>query len=110
VAYRAGDSEAAVKFVANSQALDPLKFAEAMNLAVLAMAKHQLQQPADAQQALNEAAELIDRLQRSKENVGNFDLQIARILYSEADALIHGNQQPETGESVPSASTSATSN
>jgi tetratricopeptide (TPR) repeat protein len=90
LAYRSGDAESAVKYVAKSEELKPGDFTHALNLAVLAMAQHRLQHPEDARRALEEAVQLTDRLRSDANNKGSHDLLIAQILLHEAQALING--------------------
>ena len=96
LAYRSGDAESAVKYVARSEELKPGDFTHALNLAVLAMAQHQLRQSDEAHRALAEAVQLTDRLRSDASSKGDFDLLIAQILLHEAQALIDGkpNQSP----------------
>ena len=93
-AYRIGDAESAVKYVANSEEHKPDDFAHAINLTVLAMARHQQKDPEAARQALDEASQLINRLQADVNNKVNHDLLIAQILFREAEALINGKPKP----------------
>jgi tetratricopeptide (TPR) repeat protein len=93
LAYRSGDAESAVKYVAKSEELKPGDFTHALNLTVLAMAQHQLKHPEDARRALKEAVQLTDRL-RSDPNKDNVNLMIAQILLREAQALINIQANP----------------
>ena len=68
-----------------------------MNLAILAMAQHELQHPEEARTAIEEAAELIDRLRAGDEN--HHDVLIAQILYREAEALMKEKEQPKESDS-----------
>ncbi|MGH7137275.1 MAG: hypothetical protein ACREHD_16150, partial [Pirellulales bacterium] len=95
LAYRSGDAESAAKYVARSEELMPTDFAHALNLAVLAMAQHQLRHSAEAHRALEEAVELTDRLQSDASSKGDFNLLIAQILLREAEVLINGQPQPK---------------
>ena len=109
LAYRSGDAESAVKYVARSEELKPGDMTHALNLAVLAMAQHQLQHPDEARRALVEAAQLTDRLQSDASSKGDFDLLIAQILLREAQTLINGQPKPKrdteqtdtTGDKTP---------
>lgn len=109
LAYRGGDAEAAVKYVARSEELQPGDMTHALNLAVLAMAQHQLRQSAEAHRALAEAVELTDRLQSDASSKGDFDLLIAQILLREAQALMSGKPKSKrdaektdtTGDKTP---------
>jgi WD40 repeat protein len=103
LAYRKGDAESAVKYVAKSEELKPGDTTHALNLAVLAMAQHQLQHPGQARRALAEAVELTDRLQSDASSKGEFDLLIAQILLREAQALIDAKSQPKTDGDEPHA-------
>ena len=93
-AYRIGDAESAVKYVANSEEHKPDDFAHAINLTVLAMARHQQKDPEAARQALDEASQVINRLKSDENNLANHDLLIAQILFREAEALINGKPKP----------------
>ncbi|MBS0267001.1 MAG: hypothetical protein JSS02_34060 [Planctomycetes bacterium] len=93
-AYRRGDAELAVTFVTKSEESQPGVLSHAENLAVMALAQHQLQHPADARRALDEAAQLIPRLQSDETHNGNHDLLIAEILFREAEALINAPRKP----------------
>lgn len=95
--YCSGDAESAVKHVAQSEQLTSLDNNRALNLAVLAMAQHQLKHPDEARQTLNEAAEVIQRLQAIDRN--DHDLLIAEILFREAEALMNGKEQPAKSDS-----------
>lgn len=55
--------------------------------------QHQLKHPDEARQALDEAAEVIQRLQAIDRN--DHDLLNAEILYREANALINGKEAPQ---------------
>ena len=62
LAYRGGDAQSAVKYATESQKVNSRDFLRAMNLAVLAMAQHQLQHTDLARNALNEATQVMSRL------------------------------------------------
>jgi hypothetical protein len=79
LAYRSDDAESAVEYVAKSEDNNPTDFSHAMNLAVLAMAQHELDHPDEAAAALAEASQLITRLRENPNNQGHHDLQIAEI-------------------------------
>jgi hypothetical protein len=102
LACRRGDFPSAVKYVANSSALSPHEFIQPMNLAILAMARHQLHDSDAARSALDEAAQLLGRLEGNPHNQGHHDILIAKILYLEAQALIEA-KRPSTpaGKSNP---------
>ncbi len=101
LAYRNGDAESAVKYVAQSEQHSPNDFAHAMNLAVLAMAENSLDHPDKARTALQESSQLISRLKTNSDNKGHHDLLIAEILFREAKAKING-QSKSTGEAADS--------
>jgi hypothetical protein len=67
----------------------PGEYTHAVSLAVLALARHQRQQP-EAQAALEEASQLITRLHEDPSTKGHHDLVIAEILVREAKTLING--------------------
>ena len=83
-----------MKYVAKSEEHKPEDFTHAVNLAVLAMARHQQKQPEAARQALDEASQLINRLKADENNKLNLDLLIAQILFREAETLINGKPKP----------------
>jgi tetratricopeptide (TPR) repeat protein len=92
-AYRSGDGESAVKYVAKSEELKPDDYIRAMNLAVLALAEHQLKHADAARRALAEAVELTDRLESDPAKKGHHDLLIAQILVREAQAVMTGDSR-----------------
>ena len=94
LAYRRGDAESAVKYVAKSEEFKPIDVAHAFNLAVLAMAQHQLGKADEAKTALEVASQLISRLEEDPNQKGGHDLLIAQILQREAEALINGKTAP----------------
>jgi len=87
LAYRSGDAEQTVKYVTQSESLMPNDFAHAMNMAVLAMAQHDLTRSDEARASLEEASQVITELQTANRN--NHDLLIAEILFREAQMLIN---------------------
>lgn len=93
-AYRSGDAESAVNYVAKSEEQKPGDTLHATNLAVLAMARHQLKRAEEARQALDEASQLINRLQADEKFKGDNDVLIAQILLREAETLINGKPKP----------------
>jgi tetratricopeptide (TPR) repeat protein len=95
LAYRGNDAEAAVRYVEKSEAYEPPELAHALNLAVLAMAEHQLGKAGEAKTALQAASQLITRLKEDPGLKGDHDLLIAEILLHEADALINGKKVPQ---------------
>jgi tetratricopeptide (TPR) repeat protein len=88
LAYRSNDPEATVQLVAKSAEFSPSDLSQALNLAVLAMAQHELDHPDEAAAALAEASQLITRLKEDPNNKGHHDLLIAEILFREAEAKI----------------------
>ena len=88
LAYRSGDAESAMKHITQSEQLKPENSAHAINLAVLALAQHQLKHPDEARKALDEASQVIRSLQAIDKN--HHDLLIAEILYREAEVTING--------------------
>jgi WD40 repeat protein/tetratricopeptide (TPR) repeat protein len=93
LAYRQGDAELAVKSVNQSEQHTSnllFDYFHAINLAVLAMAQHDLKQPEKARTALNEGQQLLTRLQANDRY--NHDTLIAEILLREAEALIDGKE------------------
>jgi hypothetical protein len=93
-AYRNGNAGLAVKSASASETNQLNALTHAENLAVLAMAHHQLQHSAEAQRALDEAAQFLPRLQADEGLKGQHDLLIAQILFREAEALISGQKKP----------------
>jgi hypothetical protein len=66
------------------------------------MAQHQLKQPEEALHALDDASQLITRLQAGQSK-RDHDLLIAKILFREAEALINLKNQTvarETGNRI----------
>ncbi len=98
LAFRSGDAVAAVSYVAKSVECKPTDLCQPMNLAVLALAEHQLHHPDEARTALKEASQLITRLKANLAKGSHFDLQIAEILYREAEAKM-GDEPNPTGTS-----------
>jgi tetratricopeptide (TPR) repeat protein len=96
LAYRSGDAESAVKYVAKSEELKPSDLLYALNLSVLAMAQHQLQHADEARRALAEAVQLTDRLR--SQHKGDFNLLITQILLREAQVLLNGKAKPKPVE------------
>jgi WD40 repeat protein/Flp pilus assembly protein TadD len=86
LAYRSGDADLAVQYVNQSEQHKPTDYAHALNLAILAMAQHELQHPNEAHDAVEEAAQVIERLRTGDRN--HHDLLIAEILLQEAEALL----------------------
>jgi predicted Zn-dependent protease len=108
LAYRSGDAESAVTYVTKSEESQPSKSAHAINLAVLAMAQHQLQHSDEAWKALEEASQLITRFKEDPNKKGDHDMLIAELLFREAESLIKGkpdlkpaSNQPVTQPSTP---------
>ena len=94
LAYRSGDAESAVKYVKRSEELKPEELPHAMNLAVRAMAEHQLRHPEEARRALEAASQLINRLQADAKKKGIQAALDVPILYREAEALLSGKTKP----------------
>lgn len=90
LAYRSGDAELAVKYVAKSEANQPVGFTQAMNQAILAMANHKLDQPDEANAALQKASKLITTLSKDLSQKGVHHLPVAEILLREAQRKING--------------------
>jgi serine/threonine protein kinase/WD40 repeat protein/tetratricopeptide (TPR) repeat protein len=87
VEYRSGDYEAASKSVAKSEELNPSSLAHAFNLALRALAQHQLGQHDTARQTRDECALAIQRLQAMGDTRIDHDFLIAEILLREAEAV-----------------------
>jgi tetratricopeptide (TPR) repeat protein len=88
LAYRSGDADSAVKYVAKSEEHKPEEFTHAMSLAILALAQHKLNHSDEARTALGEASRVITRLKEHPGNKDHPDLLIAEILRREAATLI----------------------
>lgn len=104
LAYRNGDAESAVKYVAKSEENKPKEFAHAMNLAVLALAQHELGHTDEARTTLAEIAQLMPRFKEDPKLNDYHDLLIAEILFREADGKINGTLKPDAAgksEAVP---------
>jgi tetratricopeptide (TPR) repeat protein len=93
LAYRHGDAESAVQYVAKSEEYKPIDVAHAMNLALVAMAQRQLGKAREAKTALEEASQLIIRLKGDPGRKGDHDLLIAEILFHEAEGLMKQKEQ-----------------
>jgi WD40 repeat protein/serine/threonine protein kinase/tetratricopeptide (TPR) repeat protein len=93
LAYRSGDADSAVKYVTESEKSKPGGPTHGMSLAVLALAKHQLKLPLEAQKALKEASQVIASLQEVPDQRIHHDVMIAEILVREARAIINGETQ-----------------
>ena len=66
----------------------------ALNLSIMAIANHNLNQHAGADMSLSEAAKLINGLNAVPEHQGHHDLPIAKILLREAAAKTGGASNP----------------
>ena len=97
-------AESAVEYVAKSEGHNPTDFSHALNLAVLALAQHELGHPDEAAAALAKASQLITRLKETPNNKIHHDVLIAEILLREAAAKINGSDKPK-----PSAEKAASS-
>jgi hypothetical protein len=102
LAYRSGNPDAAVDYVARSEESAPGEFTQAMNLPVLALAQHQLQKTDEARATLEESSQLITRLKDDPGKKGDAKLVIAEILFVEATAKINGNEASEEERSSTS--------
>jgi tetratricopeptide (TPR) repeat protein len=108
LAYRTGDDETAVKYIANSEQLKPHVLARPFNQAVLAMAHMELNHPDEAKAALAEATLLITQLNKDPDKKGHHDLLIAEILFREAEAKINGKKDSAAETADSSASSDKT--
>jgi serine/threonine protein kinase/WD40 repeat protein/tetratricopeptide (TPR) repeat protein len=88
LAYRNGDAESALKHITQSEQLQPSDYTQALNLAVRALAQHQLRHPDEARKALDESSRVIKELQSSPKH---HDVLVAEILYREAETMINGD-------------------
>ncbi len=88
LALRSDDAESAVKYITQSEELKPTNISRAMNLSVLALAHHNLQQAEQAKTALQQAAEIIKSFKISPGQAPSHDQLIAEILFAEAEAKI----------------------
>lgn len=95
LAYRRGDAESALTYVANSEKLEPGERTRANNLPLLAMILHKLKRHDEARKTLEEATEFIKGLQENPELRGDHDLLYALITLREAEALINGEEEPK---------------
>lgn len=82
-----------MQYAAKSEACKPADPAHAMNMALLALAQQQRKHPEEARRALDEASQVINRLQADARR-RDHDLQIAQILFREADALLNAPTKP----------------
>jgi len=94
-AYRRGDAASAVKYAMKSEESKPQELTRAMNLALVAMAEHQLQHPDRARRVLDEASQLVARRESNPINNDSPNLMIAQILLREAQALVNGKPRPK---------------
>jgi tetratricopeptide (TPR) repeat protein len=103
LAYRNGDSTSAIEYAAKSRELGCVDEIQALNLTVVAMARHRLRQPEEARRTFDEASQLMARLEVDPAYRVNADVLIARIVLGEAEALINGKLQPNPtrGKTVP---------
>ena len=79
-------AEKAVAFITRSEESNPEPEAHAMNMAVLALARHRLKNHKEARTALDEPSRLVSRLKT------DHDRQIAEVLLREAAAMIEGEK------------------
>ena len=86
-------AESAVEYVAKSEGHNPTDFSHALNLAVLALAQHELGHPDEAAAALAEASQLITRLKETPNNKIHPDLLIAEVLIRESETKISGSDE-----------------
>jgi hypothetical protein len=91
--WRSGDAKSAVKYATKSEECKPGEHARAINLAVLALAHHRLQHPAEAAAALEAASQLVASMKEDVGKRGHPDLLTAEILVREARQTIDG--QPD---------------
>jgi len=99
LAYRRGEAESAVKYAANAETLKPTPHAHLLNLAILALAEHQLGHREQSRLAFEELSRLIATIRAASRNLDH-DFLIAEILLKEADATIHGRKgTPPASES-----------
>jgi WD40 repeat protein/Flp pilus assembly protein TadD len=92
VAYRSGDARSAVRFATISEQLNPHEFAHGANLAIIAMAQHQLKKAGEARIALDEAYRLFASSADDPDKRIDHDRLIFQVLLQEAEALIAGPQ------------------
>lgn len=85
--YRTGDAEAAIKYATRSEEHSPTEVTRALTLSVLALAQHQQGNTDKATTALQEATQLLEKLQQ-KPGVFLADLQMAKVLHGEAKATL----------------------
>ena len=83
-----GDAKAALTYVAKSEEYQPGETAHAINLAVLALAQHQLQPLDESRIAFAGATQFIDGLRAMPNRKGDHDLLIAEMLLREAASLL----------------------
>ena len=79
-----------VKCVANSEALKPAPKVHLLNLALLALAEHQLKHTEKSRLAFEDLSKLIAQGKADTQNVDH-DFLIAEILFNEAEAKIKGS-------------------
>ncbi|MGI9430372.1 MAG: protein kinase domain-containing protein, partial [Bythopirellula sp.] len=94
VAYRSGDATGALACLAQSRTNRPMPAAEAFNLAIETLAKHQLNQR-ETRQVIETATQLVEELLDSTFEAGSHhDLLIALVLLREAEAQVLDKVRP----------------
>jgi hypothetical protein len=101
LAYRSGDAEAAVKFLAKSEESQENQFTHAMNMAIGTLVRQELGNTDDARKLLGEASQLINQLQLDEKKRANPELRQAEILLREAEAKIKGQTVPKPAALTP---------
>ena len=87
LAYRSGDAESAVKYVAKSEELKPDRQAHMINLSVLALSQHQLGHTEKSRRAIEELSQHIAQEQASSQDL-HHDTLIAEVLFQETKAKL----------------------
>lgn len=102
LAYRNGDNSSAIAYARKSRDLGCVDEIQALNLAIVAMAHHQLRRPDEARRAFDEAGPLMTRLEADPVYSVNADVLIAGILLREAEALLNAKSpQSSPGAKSP---------
>jgi tetratricopeptide (TPR) repeat protein len=95
LAYRSGDSQSALAYVQESEELNPLRITHALNLAIRALAHHQLGQVGTSRDEIQQASNTLDDAVKRDPGLRHaHDVLIPRILLEEVQAKIDGKHMP----------------
>lgn len=88
LAYRTGDAKAAIEYATHSEESAPLEVTRALTLSVVALAEHQQGNTEKATTALQQATQLLEKLERVPPAGYVNDVLMARVLHHEAQTAI----------------------